>query len=104
MSFSPHHAPASPAMEISGLQMHYNFHPGNGRDQPAILTTNHERPSHRDFQAVIVRGFAGTGFLASSQELSHVVKLTDMPRLETIQVHDCSHCQIVVELGQVILY
>ena len=65
------------------------------------MTAHHERPSHRNFSVVLIRGFVGTGFLDSSQQLSHVVKVTDMPLLDTIQVHDCSQCQVVIELGQV---
>ena len=104
LSFSPHHASTSFTTDISGPKMHYNFHPGNGRDQPAMVTAHHEKPSHRNFSVILIRGFVGTGFLESTQQLSHVVKVTDMSQLEAIQVHDCSHCHIVIELAQVICY
>jgi hypothetical protein len=36
-------------------QNHYNFHPGNGHSQPAMITIQHENPSQQDFKTVAIR-------------------------------------------------
>ena len=38
--------------------------------------------------------------MGSSSDLSHVITLTDVPRLALLQIQDCSHCKVVVQLGQ----
>jgi len=113
---------------LGSPQNHYNFHPGNGQYQPAMVTIQHDNPPQQDFKTIVIRfpsvraptfhylilltmasqrhlspdcrSCRGTGFLGASSDLSHVVALSDVPRLALLQIQDCSHCKIVVQLGQ----
>eukprot|EP00802_Teleaulax_amphioxeia_P012932 Tamp_12978.p1 GENE.Tamp_12978~~Tamp_12978.p1 ORF type:complete len:270 (+),score=28.29 Tamp_12978:692-1501(+) len=100
LAFSSSRAAGSAPLHVSGSQNHYNFHPGNGQYQPAMVTIQHDNPPQQDFKTIVIRSCRGTGFLGASSDLSHVVALSDVPRLALLQIQDCSHCKIVVQLGQ----
>ena len=100
LSFSPQPAQASPSMHTHGTQVSFNMNHDHRNHQFASVVVQHENPSQRDFTTAIVTGCNGSGFVGDSSELSHTICLTDMPRLNVVRVKDCSHCKVVIQLGQ----